>query len=93
VELVFDDREGVVLPEEAIVSRADSSHVFVVVDGKAQQRPVRLGMRRVGEVEILEGVAAGEQVIVRGVQKVRDGQEVRLPEARPAPGREGARTS
>ena len=93
VELVFDDREGVVLPEEAIVSQADSSHVFVVVDGKAQRRPVRLGMRRVGEVEILEGVAAGEQVIVRGVQKVRDGQEVRLPEARPAPGREGARTS
>jgi membrane fusion protein (multidrug efflux system) len=93
VELVFDERDGVVLPEEAIVSQADSSHVFVVLDGKALRREVRLGMRRVGEVEILEGVAAGEQVIVRGVQKVRDGQDVRLPEARPAGGRDGAPTS
>lgn len=96
VELVFDNREGLMVPEEAVVSEADRNHVFVVADGKAQRRIVRLGSRQFGSVEVLEGVAAGESVIVRGVQKVRDGQAVQLPGQggeRPAGGRPGPRTS
>lgn len=81
VTLVFDRREGVLVPEEAVVSQSDRNHVFVVIDGKAVQRPVRLGQRQVGAVEVLEGVAAGDPVIVRGVQKVRNGQPVQLPGA------------
>jgi membrane fusion protein (multidrug efflux system) len=87
VTLVFDAREGVLLPEEAIVSQSDSSHVFVVEDGRAIQRPVQLGARRVGAVEVLSGVEAGEAVIIRGVQKVRDGLPVREAGEAPPSGR------
>lgn len=87
VELVFDDRNGLTVPEEAVVSQGDGSHVFVVgEDDRAQRRPVRLGVRRVGTVEVLEGVSAGERVITRGIQKVRDGAPVQLPGAAPQGG-------
>ena len=95
VELVFDKRDSVVVPEEAVVSQSDRNHVFVVEDGKAVQRSVTLGVRRVGSVEVLEGLSPGESVIVRGVQKVRNGAPVRLPgeggQGRPAGN--GPRTS
>ncbi len=82
VTLVFDDRPGVLIPEEAVVAQGDGAHVFVVRDGRVEQREVRVGTRLPGQVEILEGIAAGEAVVVRGVQKVRDGQAVTLlPEA------------
>lgn len=95
VELVFDKRDGVVIPEEAVISQGDRTHVFVVVDGKAVQKSVRLGARRVGEVEVLEGLKVGENVITRGVQKVRNGAPVQLPgQGGPQQqGRQGPRTS
>lgn len=95
VELVFDKRDSVVVPEEAVISRSDRNFVFVVEDGRAIEREVQLGVRQVGAVEVLDGVAAGDKVIVRGTDKVRSGAPVRLPEAggQGQPGRNGPRTS
>jgi membrane fusion protein (multidrug efflux system) len=45
-------------------------------DGSAVFRRVRPGRRRPGEVEILEGLQEGEQVIVEGTQKARPGAPV-----------------
>ncbi len=47
-------------------------------DQRAERRIVRIGRRRPGEVEILEGLSAGERVIVDGTQKARDGQAVKI---------------
>lgn len=45
---------------------------------RLEQREVTIGERRHGEVEILEGIEAGDLVVVHGLQMARDGQEVRL---------------
>ena len=67
-----------VAPEEAIVWGGEGSHVFVVRDGVAVQVPVTITSRREGSV-FLEGELRGnDRVIVEGVQKVRDGQAIRL---------------
>jgi membrane fusion protein (multidrug efflux system) len=42
------------------------------------QREVRIGSRRTGEVEIVEGLAEGEKVITHGALKVKAGQQVRI---------------
>jgi membrane fusion protein (multidrug efflux system) len=73
VELIVATRENaVVVPEHAIVPQIDKLTVFVVRDGVAHRREVRLGTRLPGKVEISEGVAAGEEVVVAGQQKLRD---------------------
>lgn len=77
VELGVSTRDSAVLiPEEAVVSNGTERYVFLVDDGVVRQSPVALGHRLPGEVEVLEGVRAGEQIIVGGVQKVRDGAKV-----------------
>ena len=79
VELGIATRHSAVLiPEEAVVSNGTERYVFVVADGVVKQSPVALGQRLPGEVEVLEGVAAGEQVVVGGVQKVREGAKVAI---------------
>lgn len=80
VTLVLEAREGVTAPEEAIVFEGGARFVYVVADEKAQRRPVTLGSRRDGRVEVLEGLGADELVITRGVQKVADGRPVRVIE-------------
>jgi membrane fusion protein (multidrug efflux system) len=80
VALANDEREALVIPEEALTPEAERQFVFVVNDGTAQRREVRIGGRRPGSVEIVAGLDAGDQVIVEGTQKVRDGAPVRSSE-------------
>jgi membrane fusion protein, multidrug efflux system len=80
VSLANDERQALVIPEEALTPEAERQYVFVVANGKAERREVRIGGRTPGNVEIVAGLKAGEQVIVEGTQKVRDGAPVRATE-------------
>ena len=66
------------VPEQAIVPQGDSQFVFKIVDGKAKLTKVKIGTRREGRVEIVEGLAAGDQVVTAGQLKIRDGSPVTI---------------
>jgi len=77
VSLQLGVREHAVwIPEEAIVPRGRDSFVYRVVDGKAEEVRVRTGARKVGEVEIVDGIAAGDLVITEGNHRLRPGADV-----------------
>ncbi len=90
MELTLQVRAAaIVIPEPAIMSNGDAFSVFVVdKDGNAQVRPVEVGLRLAGKVEILKGLSTGEMVVVEGIQKLRPGGAVKLapPEAAAAYG-------
>jgi len=77
VQLQLGVREKAIwIPEAAIVPRGQDSFVYRVADGKAALVKVRIGLRRQGEVEILNGVSAGDLVVTEGVQKIGPGSPV-----------------
>ena len=67
------------IPEAAIVPKGQDSFVFRV-NGETKVELVRVntGLRKVGEVEILKGLAAGDMVVTEGVQKIGPGSSVKL---------------
>jgi len=84
-KLVLARRENALLvPEEALLAEGTRQFVFAVVEGRAQKREVKIGDRGVGEVEVLGGVKAGEDVVVGGIQKIRNNSPVRVAPAAPA---------
>jgi RND family efflux transporter MFP subunit len=63
-EIVVEaDRTAVMVPASTVVTFAGLEKVFVVKDGKAVEKRIQTGRRSGDRVEILEGVAAGEQVV------------------------------
>ena len=75
------------LPAEALAYTVGISKVFVVADGRVQERLVRAGPRSAGWVEILDGVKPGEVVATSGLAQLYDGAPVILapaPAATPA---------
>ena len=74
---------AIVIPEQAIWPIGQDKTVYVVVDGKAQQRIVKVGEREPGAVEITEGLAAGEVIVTAGQMKLFDGASVRTVGATP----------
>jgi membrane fusion protein (multidrug efflux system) len=82
VRLQIAARENALLaPEEAVISKGPRQIAFVVKDGKIERRVVTIGQRQAGKVEIVSGLAAGEIIVVRGVQRIRQGMPV---QTRPA---------
>lgn len=72
--------DAVTVPVQAvIVTPAGAKVAFVATDGKAAQRQVQTGIEEGGRVQILSGLKPGEQVIVSGQEKLKDGAEIRLP--------------
>jgi membrane fusion protein, multidrug efflux system len=77
VRLARDEHEALMIPEAALMPEQSRQFLFVVDDGKAVRREVRIGRRQPGRVEIVAGIEPGERVIVEGTQKVREGIPVR----------------
>jgi len=78
VRLMRPERHTLVVPEIAVVQVGTQSYLFrVKEDDTVEQVKVKLGARRRGEVEILEGVAEGERIVVEGTQKVRAGGKIK----------------
>lgn len=78
--------DAVLAPEEAIVAEGPRQIAFVVKDGKIERRVVTIGQRQDGKVEIAEGLKPGEVIVVRGVQRVRQGMPVTTKPAFPSEG-------
>jgi len=68
---------AVVIPEDAVLPLSGSDFVWVVTEGKAARRQVTLGIRVPGFVEVRDGIAAGEQVVVGGLERLFEGAPVR----------------
>ena len=78
VDLRLEARDGVVVvPPSAILPRDGAEVVFVVEDDRARRREVRTGLVGEERVEVLEGLAAGEVVVVDGHRGLSDGAPVR----------------
>lgn len=88
VNTVFGQRDDArMVPEEAIVPQAGKQFVIRLLpetDGQGfvtQRVEVKVGQRLSGQVEILNGLALGDSVVIAGQQRVqRDGTSVRVLE-------------
>lgn len=63
--------QGLWVPEQAIWPKGQQSYVYRVAGGKAQLTQVRLGVRKSGQVQIVEGVKAGDVVVTDGQMKLQ----------------------
>ena len=91
--IVFSVREAAItVPEEALVPLGEQQYLVRVIDGPdgaklGERMPARIGSRLGGRVEILEGLKAGDQVVVAGQARVmRPGpQPLRIVKVGPGP--------
>lgn len=66
------------VPLDGVFERFGSHHVYVIEDQIAKRRVIELGSVRAGFAEVVDGVEAGETVVVKGVTRVVDGSKVQV---------------
>lgn len=87
--------DAVSVPAHAVnVTPNGSRTVFVYADGRVSERQVRVGIEQAGAVQIVSGLQPEERVVVKGMEKLKDGAEVQVNEpAKPASAQAGSAPS
>ena len=79
VNIVYERRQDALqLPRTAILDADGQQSVFIVVNGKAEQRPIRTGLSNGGWIEVLEGLKGTEQVVTVGQAGLKTGTLVKV---------------
>lgn len=85
VTLSQAERSALLVPEIAVVQVGGDSFVYrVKPDGTVERADVRLGVRREGNVEVVDGLNVGDRIVVDGTGKLRVGAKVVEAGAAPA---------
>ena len=68
---------ALLLPRESVVRELRAAHVFISEDGTAIKKAVELGLEEGDLVEVISGVAEGDNVVVAGQGALDDGQKIK----------------
>ena len=76
--IVFGPRPAaIVIPRTALLYEGETPSVFVVSGDKAAKRSVRLGLESGDAIQVLQGVRAGDVLVIEGAAALSDGMRVR----------------
>jgi HlyD family secretion protein len=76
--ITWQKEQTLKVPSGAIFRRGDQWHAYVVADGHARQRPVKIGRSSGTESEVLDGLSDGDEVILYPGDRIRDGLRVNV---------------
>lgn len=74
--VVWDGDDVLQVPLGALFREGDNWAVFVVEDGRAQRRLVKIGYRNLHAAQVIDGLKAGEQVVLHPSDRVLDGVRI-----------------
>ena len=75
---IAKEPESVLVHKDALVSGPMGQVVYLARDGKAISRPVQTGLAHQGFVAVSGDLQAGDLAVVRGNERLRDGQDIRI---------------
>ncbi|MEN1926461.1 efflux RND transporter periplasmic adaptor subunit [Luteimonas qiangzhengi] len=82
VRLQLGNEETLSIPDAAVQFGSQGTYVYVIdAEDTASVRPVVLGATSDGRVEVIEGLADGERVVLEGIDRLRDGAKVEVVDA------------
>jgi membrane fusion protein, multidrug efflux system len=70
--------ETILIPAAAVTPELNQQIVFIAADTLAKRRIVKTGVRTRNQIEITEGLVAGEKVILTGLMTIKDGASIRI---------------
>jgi multidrug efflux system membrane fusion protein len=83
IRLRVSNEPATVIPNAAVQFGSQGNFVYVVQENKATLRTVKLGVTEGDRVAVVDGVRAGEQVVLEGLDRLREGRDVTIVEDPP----------
>lgn len=76
--IIYENKSSLVIPSNCILSEAGRQYVYVLINSKAEKRYIITGKDSGMDIEVTDGIKAGEQLIITGQTLLKDGDSVRV---------------
>jgi membrane fusion protein (multidrug efflux system) len=73
-----DGKQSILVPTNVIIPDANSKKIIVVKEGKGEMVKIKTGLRNAYGVEVIEGLNAGDSIVVTGVLFVKSGKPLKV---------------
>jgi membrane fusion protein, multidrug efflux system len=73
---VDQNRQALLIPEEAVLAQRDRTKVFRIEDGTLRSAEVTIGQHQAGMVHVRSGLKEGDRIVRTGIHKLHDGMRV-----------------
>lgn len=78
VEIPLAQNESIMIPTQAVVPILKGKKVFVLKNGQAEERIIQTGLRTDKEIEVDEGLAVGDSLIISSLMSVKPGMPLSI---------------
>ena len=75
-EISIQSPDAPVIPNSALLHRDDKDYVIVVKEGKTVRTIFRIGLKNEASTVVLQGLQAGDRIVIKGAEQLTDGVEV-----------------
>ncbi len=69
---------AVAIPTEALIPEMDGEKVYILKNGKAQERKVKIGLRTESRIQIVDGLQFGDTLLTSAILQLRESLPVQL---------------
>ena len=76
--MITGSRNGTLVVRRGALGRTNATHAFVIRENAAVRVPVRFGLAGTQQIEILDGLSAGDDVVISDISEYEDVAELRL---------------
>jgi membrane fusion protein, multidrug efflux system len=76
--IIYENKSSLVIPSNCILSEAGRQYIYVLINGKAEKRYINTGRNSGMEIEVTDGIKAGEPLIISGQTMLKDGDSVHV---------------
>ena len=78
-DVIVDEKDSVVvIPKDIILARADGKVVFIAKEKTAMERKIFTGMENNGMIEVVEGLAPEERLIIKGFETLKNRSKIKV---------------
>jgi membrane fusion protein (multidrug efflux system) len=72
------NENALMIPTQCVIPTLKGQKVFVVKEGKAQESMIKTGVRTDQQIQVLEGLAAGDTIVATGLMSVKKDSKIKL---------------
>ena len=78
IEIFYNNKNALSVPDTSIMYEGSKKFIYKLVeDNMIQKTEIETGIRNMGNLEVLNGLNEGDQIIAEGLTKVRPGMKVK----------------
>tara|TARA_B110000438_G_C15688221_1_gene595567 strand:+ start:174 stop:1043 length:870 start_codon:yes stop_codon:yes gene_type:complete len=78
IEILYNEKDALSVPDTSVMYEGSKKFIYKIIENNMiKKSEIKTGVRSMGNLEVLDGLAEGDKIIAEGLTKVRPGMKIK----------------